>query len=611
MLQISNLDDTKGEWNLNETHIIIPMLDGDILTQKETDKSVTGTITLNSLDSGDQTVCASGLEHSLVIGLDRNLFETHSNKSDLLVIQNSDLKLLSCGTEVRNPVAYALSYIDHDKNEIVWESPSLKEKNKPDWCTSDKPIFEVKDVLNYDDSVQDSSKPWSDELEKNEQISLVDDLTAQTSRIGGNLLIPVEDAINDDKKSEADIIGNSHFIVNYLPTIQSNEAISLLPNHTITIAEKQTNHGTGGKSITKNMSQIQNELLINEIIKKSHPNEVEVLSKSLAEANETMKHYGRTKHIDVIERVGQKEYCSDNDTNRNNNREPNNTVEVEETLSGGQLNEQDEKREAIANLDINSLLPEKNLPLKKQAKMKNTVSKPSWHEGVGISHKNKSVSSNKPQSSINKKLQLSPEISLGNENQCARDSKTTRRPESVRKKGKKKTNGSKQLDNCSKDFVNEKAISPVHQSNQKSGRSKSEIPIIKTKGAIFKLSKEAKAFRSKFNNIFDLLEDLRSRKIVNSSVWQTLHSGLEEMEVDVLKEMKQKSEEESAGQDLSYSAHLKAFALVLHFKQPTAFNYLARMYNKGWPSLDVIKNWKRKVNSQQKLNICQKENKKS
>lgn len=65
--------------------------------------------------------------------------------------------------------------------------------------------------------------------------------------------------------------------------------------------------------------------------------------------------------------------------------------------------------------------------------------------------------------------------------------------------------------------------------------------------------------------------------------------GLEEMEVDVLKEMKQKSEEENAGQDLSYSAHLKAFALVLHFKQPTAFNYLARIYNKGWPSLDVIK----------------------
>lgn len=61
------------------------------------------------------------------------------------------------------------------------------------------------------------------------------------------------------------------------------------------------------------------------------------------------------------------------------------------------------------------------------------------------------------------------------------------------------------------------------------------------------------------------------------------------MNVDILKEMNLKHDAVALTSSTSYSAQLKAFALVLYFKQPAAFNHLAKLYKKGWPSLNVIK----------------------
>lgn len=62
------------------------------------------------------------------------------------------------------------------------------------------------------------------------------------------------------------------------------------------------------------------------------------------------------------------------------------------------------------------------------------------------------------------------------------------------------------------------------------------------------------------------------------------------MNVDILEEMSTKCSRSSLIDDHnSYSVQLKAFALILYFKQPAAFNHLSKLYGSGWPSLSVIK----------------------
>lgn len=60
--------------------------------------------------------------------------------------------------------------------------------------------------------------------------------------------------------------------------------------------------------------------------------------------------------------------------------------------------------------------------------------------------------------------------------------------------------------------------------------------------------------------------------------------GLVEMKADVLTEMNNLCENKSNG----YSAQLKAFALMVHFKQPVAYRRLKEIFQDGWPTLDVI-----------------------
>lgn len=57
------------------------------------------------------------------------------------------------------------------------------------------------------------------------------------------------------------------------------------------------------------------------------------------------------------------------------------------------------------------------------------------------------------------------------------------------------------------------------------------------------------------------------------------------MAVDVLKEMYSKRDAKGS----EYSNQLKAFALMIHFKQPTAFFRLGELFEGGWPPLSVIK----------------------
>lgn len=364
MLHSSNLDDSKSEWN--GTHIIIPMIEGDVIGNKDSDKSLRNTITLNSVDGGDETVLTNGLEHSLVIGLDRNLFEANSNKSDLLVIQNTDLKLLSYSSESKNPVTYTLSYVDQDKSEIFRESSFLKDRIRSDWCSNNKSIFEVKDALNYDNAVLDSSKNWNNE--KNEHFALDDDLTSNVSKIDGELLIPVEDTINADKKLE-DVVENPHFIVNYFPAIQSSETVSLMSNHTIMNSSKPIENMVGGKSKVTNLNLVQNELLFSRIIEQLHLNELlsEGCSKNLKEIKgntlaKQEEYYEATVYSDKSE--------------ENNHYETNMKADFSEEslLNVNKVNCKDEK----------VVLPERSLPPKKKAKMKSTIV-PSWCKNFSFS----------------------------------------------------------------------------------------------------------------------------------------------------------------------------------------------------------------------------------
>lgn len=57
------------------------------------------------------------------------------------------------------------------------------------------------------------------------------------------------------------------------------------------------------------------------------------------------------------------------------------------------------------------------------------------------------------------------------------------------------------------------------------------------------------------------------------------------MKADVLSEMMSKSETTTN----EYSTQLKAFALMVHFKQPVAFRRLKEIFGNGWPSYDIIK----------------------
>lgn len=207
MLQISNLNDVKSEWNLNETHIIIPMVEGDIIQSKDGDKIGKNTITLNALDGMDQTILTNGVEQTLVIGLDRNIFDGYGNKNNLVFIQNSELKkILPLNSEPKNGITYMVSYTDLSKNEIPWDSSS----SKPDWCLNQNEE-QVRNVLNLNDSIEES-KNWQEcEIERTSDQIVLEGLD------GTGLL--------DQEQTETG--KEAQYFVNYYPTC---DTVSVLPN---------------------------------------------------------------------------------------------------------------------------------------------------------------------------------------------------------------------------------------------------------------------------------------------------------------------------------------------------------------------------------------------
>jgi len=227
MLQISNLNEGKAEWNLNETHIIIPMVEGDVIQSKDGEKVAKNTITLNALDGSDQTILTNAVEHTLVIGLERNIFENYNHKNDLVFIQNSDLKkLLPINTDSKNGITYAVSYAEPSKNEVSWGNSLLRDRTKTDWCfnQNEKHVFEVRDVLNYSDVTQDSSKGWQDcTAEKSDDPIVLDGIDG--SSINGDLLSSNSGQVARDENEK-----ETQYIVNYYPSCDS---ISVLPNTAI------------------------------------------------------------------------------------------------------------------------------------------------------------------------------------------------------------------------------------------------------------------------------------------------------------------------------------------------------------------------------------------
>lgn len=360
MLQINNLEESKSEWNFNETHIIIPMIDKD----KNTEKFTKNSITLNNLDGGDH----STFEHSFVIGLDRNLFETHNNKSDLLVIQNSDLKLLN-NSDTKSSIAYALSYIDHDRNDILWENSVHKDKVKSTWCSSEKPIFEEKNVLNYINSAQDVSKIWNDDLEKNEEISLEivnPHLTSQDSKIGQEILIPIECRSNENKNVANDVVDGSHLIVNYYPSLQSCESIPMLSSSIISEQKEVENFTECNATITDNQNEIQSDLLQRSNTEVTTSTVIcEDNYKTLIERDGSMVNLINDQAKDKIEKSELDSECASSFKGFDCKKIDN----VKQLLKDGKTRKY-MKPETNEN---GSSLPEKSLPLKKKAKMKRTI----------------------------------------------------------------------------------------------------------------------------------------------------------------------------------------------------------------------------------------------
>lgn len=528
MLQISNLNDVKSEWNLNETHIIIPMVEGDIIQSKDGEKIGKNTITLNALDGTDQTVLTNGVEQTLVIGLDRNIFDSYGNKNDLVFIQNSELKkILPLNAEPKNGITYMVSYTDLSKNEVPWDS--LRSKSDWSFTQTEKQDYEVRNILNLNDSIEDSSKNWQEcEMEKsNDQIVL--------EGLDGSGLLNQEQ--NESGKE-------AQYFVNYYPTC---DTISVLPNAAII-------------NLPKN--KIETPVLLD----KSKNLELDHTFESTSSINDFI--ITDSNNLAGVQKTEMTSILKSNQKIIQNVLIPDVKPNVQEEIA----------KDVTEPKENATFLPEKSLPLKKKAKMKRTL------PNVSVILPNNLILEKKEVPTTSNQEKIDNEISDS-------DSDV---PLSVQlSKNRENYNFKKKRKNC--DEILEKKTSRTSKRIKLKSKILGNVKTFKDGN---NLNVWDKTDRKNFKTIFEVLEDLKGKKLLTDAVVDVLTAGLVEMKTDVLAEMNNICENKSN----CYSAQLKAFALMVHFKQPVAYRRLKEVFDDGWPSLDVIKEWKRSLNNSRKPN---------
>lgn len=376
MLQISNLNEGKTEWNLNETHIIIPMVEGDVMQNKDGEKIAKNTITLNALDGSDQTVLTNAMEHTLVIGLERNIFENYNHKNDLVFIQNSELKkLLPLNSDSKNAITYTVSYTEPSKNEVSWDNSLLRERSKTDWCfnQNEKHVFEVRDVLNYSDVTQDSSKGWQDcTIEKSNNQIVLEGIDG--TGINGDLLGTNSEQVTRDENEK-----ETQYIVNYYP---SCDGISVIPNTAIINVPNLKDETPLLVQEDKTRNEDELNLLVKSNIDDAFNASSNIIVSESADKlmvlegdeSEVVKKKELTSILKANQRVFSSLSVSSSVPNCNFNK-----PEIS-TSNAINFNSQTVAQEPCKNtkdetslIENGSSLPEKSLPLKKKAKMKRTV----------------------------------------------------------------------------------------------------------------------------------------------------------------------------------------------------------------------------------------------
>ncbi|KAL0274970.1 UNVERIFIED_CONTAM: hypothetical protein PYX00_002977 [Menopon gallinae] len=357
MLQISNLDEGKADW-INETQLIIPMVDSEELQTKEIDGMEKHTITLNALDGTDQTLLTNVNGHTFVIGLDRALFENYNSKSDLLLMPNSDLKLLPTVPDCK--LTYNLPPIDQGKNDIIWENN-----------TFEKPL--TKDILNV---IQDTSKSWN-ELDKNNELCL-EDIGVHENKMNSDFLIEPH-LVNQSKKIRND---TTEYVVGYYPMTETCDTV-LVPASLMTLPQKPVESEKGviidnenSKNllfVTDNIEDTQSEKWIKSNLV-THTSTL-VTDKLNSKGRISVLKTGNTPDNSMLlthESINKlKETVIPLIDSANGDfieAKPKNDIynEMEKCIT------KDEKCDFKGLENENGALPEQSLPLKKKAKMKNS-----------------------------------------------------------------------------------------------------------------------------------------------------------------------------------------------------------------------------------------------
>lgn len=357
MLQISNLDEGKTDW-INETQLIIPMVDGEELPEKEIEGMEKHTITLNALDGGDQTLLTSVNGHAFVIGLDRALFENYNSKSDLLLMPNSaDLKVLPTVSDCR--LTYNLPQVDQGKNDIMWESNGFE-----------KPL--AKDLLNV---IQDTSKGWGD-LDKSSELCL-EDIGVSENKIGGDFLIDPQ-LVNQSKKMRSD---NAEYVVGYYPLTETCDTV-LVPASLMALPQKPMD---AEKGVIIDGDNSKNLLFVTDNIEDTQPEERWIKSNLVTHtstiATDTINSKGRMPMLktgnapdsslllthESITKLKEAVMPLVDSTNGDfiETKSKDDLYEMEKCITK-------EKCDFKGLESENGSLPEQSLPLKKKAKMKNS-----------------------------------------------------------------------------------------------------------------------------------------------------------------------------------------------------------------------------------------------